>query len=266
MWPPVPRSTSLRPNDLQQFTTPPKLMSSTRSYSSRGVSRKSPACPTPALLTTMSGTPCSALTCSANRSTASASATSRVYACATPPRAAIWAAVSLTPASSMSLITSSAPSRANSRAVARPIPLPAPVTETSVSPKYSRRRPTCARSSDRLAGFPSRKSTNSCTDRAIVDGCDIGDQWPAWMSRRHNRGTHLWVSCVYVRADELILRVDDDLDGHVDDSGRFWRTPSRGSSWRGRPSGCWRRRSCTSPSGAAWSAGMPSRTFSIRVT
>ena len=104
------------------------------------------------------------------------------------------AAVSLTPASSTSLITSSAPSRANSSAVARPIPLPAPVTETSVSPKYSRRRPTCARSSDRLAGLPSRKSTNSCTDRAIVDGCDIGDQWPAWMSRRHNRGTHLWVS------------------------------------------------------------------------
>ena len=25
-------------------------------------------------------------------------------------------------------------------------------------------------------------------------GCDIGAQWPALMSRRHNRGTQLWVS------------------------------------------------------------------------
>ena len=76
MWPPVPRSTSRRANDRQPLTTPPRLMSSTRSYSSAGVSRKRPAWPTPALFTTMSGTPCSAQTRSANRSTASASETS----------------------------------------------------------------------------------------------------------------------------------------------------------------------------------------------
>ena len=64
------------------------------------------------------------------------------------------AAVSFTLASSMSLTTSSAPSRANASAVSRPMPLPAPVTETSVSPKYSRGRPTCARSSARLGGLP----------------------------------------------------------------------------------------------------------------
>src|SRR5947208_14405443 len=77
MCPPVPRSTSRRPNDLQQLTTPPKLISSTLSNSSAGVSRNSPAWPTPALLITMSGTPWSALTWPANCSTASASETSR---------------------------------------------------------------------------------------------------------------------------------------------------------------------------------------------
>ena len=93
-----------------------------------------------------------------------------------PPRAAIWAAVSLTAASSMSLITSSAPSRANANAVSRPIPLPAPVTDTRVSPKYPRGRPTCARSSARLGALPSARSAKSCTAAAITCGCDIGEK------------------------------------------------------------------------------------------
>ena len=43
-------------------------------------------------------------------------------------------------------------------------------------------------------GLPSRRSMNSATDSASTCGCDIGDQWPALMSRRHSRGTHLLVS------------------------------------------------------------------------
>ncbi len=90
----------------------------------------------------------------------------------------------------MSLTMSSAPSRANASAVSLPMPLPAPVTDTSVSPKASRLRPTSARNNDRLAGLPSRWSISSSTAAASTCGCDIGDQWPALMSRRHSRGTH----------------------------------------------------------------------------
>ncbi|CKU32877.1 Uncharacterised protein [Mycobacterium tuberculosis] len=93
-----------------------------------------------------------------------------------PPRAAISAAVSLTVASSMSLITISAPSRAKASAVSRPIPLPAPVTDTSVSPKYPRGRPTWARNSARLGCLPSARSPKSCTAAAITCGCDIGEK------------------------------------------------------------------------------------------
>lgn len=74
-------------------------------------------------------------------------------------------------------------------AVARPMPLPAPVTDTRVSPKAPRGRPTCARNKARLGWLPSYQSAMSCTAAAITCGCDIGEKCPARMSRRHSRGT-----------------------------------------------------------------------------
>src|SRR3954466_5023664 len=110
----------------QPWTTPIRLIETIQSHSSSGVSRNSPDTPTPALLTSRS----TAGTASANARICSRSETSVRRAITSWPCSRASRSVSASPFSSTSQIAMSAPRRAHSSAVSRPIPLPAPVTTT----------------------------------------------------------------------------------------------------------------------------------------
>ncbi|SIC26016.1 Uncharacterised protein [Mycobacteroides abscessus subsp. abscessus] len=129
MWP-LLRSAIRGPNARQPWTTPPRLMLSTRWKSVEDVSKNRPPCPTPALLIRTSGTPCLAHTSSAKAVTAASSDTSSAYGYADPPSFSMSPTVSLAVSWLISATTTRAPWRAKASEVSRPMPLPAPVTTT----------------------------------------------------------------------------------------------------------------------------------------
>ena len=189
MCPPVPRSTRRLANARQPLTTPPRLTSSTRSHSSAGVSRNSPGLPDTRVVDHDVGHAVFGAHLVGERVDRWRRRTRPACTGAQYHRAAAMSfAVCRTLESSMSLTTTSAPSRANSSAIARPMPLPAPVTDTSVSPNGSRAPADLARNMrPRLAGRPARTSTSSADrsgqhlrvrQRRPVPGLDVAAPQP----------------------------------------------------------------------------------------
>src|SRR3954451_13589333 len=133
-------------------------METIHSQSSSSVSRNSAASPTPALLKTMS----TLSTASPNSRTCSRSATSTRRATTSRPRSRALASVCARPTSSTSQIAMSAPRRAASSAVARPMPLPAPVTTTT--------RP--CRLVVSIGGTPDRPAMDLQPDARLAVGAD----------------------------------------------------------------------------------------------
>ena len=139
MVPPWPRSTICVAKARLPLSTPRRLTPKMLSQCAGVVSRNRPAIPMPALFTRMSTTPCSSLTCAASAFIADSSLTSAWYTAAPAPASRTAAAVSCAAARSRSTITTvSAPWRASSMAVARPIPAPAPVIRREFASHVSR--------------------------------------------------------------------------------------------------------------------------------
>ena len=107
------------------------MIAITRSHTSKGVTvgPSSRGSMIPALCTLTSSLPCAERTSANMRSTDASSDTSPATNCAPSPSSA---AVRSPASSSMSLITTDAPSRANSSAISRPRPDPAPVISATL--------------------------------------------------------------------------------------------------------------------------------------